>query len=319
MDVFVSVIIPVYNKEPFVNYCVGSVLSQTYRNIEVILVNDGSTDNSLAICKQIAKNDPRVILIDQNNQGVSAARNRGIETATGKYICFLDADDSLPEDAIEALVEAAEELDSDMTIGRSYEDQDIPIGVFEGENYLKKVLEDHIITYSTWSILYKLEFVQDLRFPEGRIVHEDSYFIFLCALKKPKVATINTVVYNYNAVPNSASRSSFTIKKYDDICELLAVKEEKIQKDYPHLLPLFYHLKTKIQMMLLMNLGSTSGEKFRKKEKETLVRFNQVKKYFQADLPYSNAVFYNILTNNLYYIYKVFAKFKRAIRCIFQR
>ena len=120
MNPVVSVIIPVYNMEQFLNACVDSVLSQTYPSLEIILVNDGSKDNSPAICEEIAKEHHQVVLIHQENRGVSVARNTGMQQATGKYLMFLDADDRLPEGAVKALIEAAEQNNADMTIGRIY-------------------------------------------------------------------------------------------------------------------------------------------------------------------------------------------------------
>lgn len=319
MNSLVSVIIPVYNMEQFIKTCVDSVISQTYTNIEIILVNDGSTDNSKIICSEIAKSHTNVTLINQENRGVSAARNIGIQAAKRQYLAFLDADDTLLPNAIELLLEAAHEFDADMTIGKISKNEEIPVGVFENNDFLIKTLEDNPIAYYAWRILYKRSFVQGIAFLEGYICSEDSYFVFECALKKPKVVTIKEQVYNYYTNPNSATHSSFTKKKYNDICDLLSKKEEKLSKDYPEFMPLFYHLKTKIQMMLLANLSATNGKEFRTQEKETLERFNEVKRYFREELPYSNTSFYKICSNNMYKPYKLYLKFKKEIRRILKR
>lgn len=89
----VSVIVPIYNAEKYISECIESITCQTYKNLEIILINDGSLDNSIKICKQYAKNDDRIKLIDVENHGVSYARNKGIEEATGEYIIFIDSDD----------------------------------------------------------------------------------------------------------------------------------------------------------------------------------------------------------------------------------
>lgn len=312
MEPLVSVIIPVYNKEEYVRACVDSVLAQTYKNLEIILVNDGSKDNSLAVCKDIAKENPRVVLIDRENGGVSVARNTGMEKATGEYITFLDADDTLRIEAVKALVEAAQMQNSHMTIGRASEKDDLGVSVLEGEEYLIKSLEDNPMTYSVWRILYRRDFVQDLKFPQGYVCHEDSFFTFLCGLKMPRVATIDTVIYNYNYVGDSVSRSSFTAKKYGDICSLLAKKEEIIRGEHSHLLPLFNHLKVKIQMMLLTSLSVTKGKEFRVMEKETLARFNEVKEYYKGDLPCANPSYFRILDKNLYHPHRLYMNIRRT-------
>ena len=314
MDSLVSVIIPIYNAERFIKACVESVMSQTFTNIEIILVNDGSTDNSLLICEELAKSANNIFVINQKNSGVSFARNVGIKHAKGKYITFLDADDKLTENAIKALVDKAEKSDFDMIIGKMSKNETLPICVFEGEQFLVKVLEDNSIGYYAYRILYKREFVRGVKFMDGFVCAEDSYFVFECALKKPSVATIDEQVYIYNLNPYSVTQASFTEKRYNDICELLDKKEYHITKNYPHLIPIFYHLKTKTQMMLLRNLSCVKGKAFRKKEKETLTRFKEVKQYFRADLPYSNVTFYNVLSKDMYWMYKILRKTRYIIK-----
>lgn len=318
MDSLVSVIIPVYNMEQFVETCVDSVVAQTYPNIEIILVNDGSTDNSGILCSRIAEKHANVTLINQENCGVSVARNKGMQAAHGQHLTFLDADDTLLPNAIELLLDAANRVNADMAIGKISEKEEIPIGVFENNDFLIKALEDSPLTYYACRILYKRSFVQDATFLEGYVSSEDSYFVFECALKKPKVITINEQVYRYYVNPNSATRSSFKIKKYNDICDLLSKKEERISKEHPQLLPLFYHLKTKIQMSLLINL-STTGREFRTQERETLKRFREVKRYFRPELPYSNVSFFKICSNHLYQPYKLLLQFKRRVRRILKK
>ncbi|MBQ8784417.1 MAG: glycosyltransferase family 2 protein [Alphaproteobacteria bacterium] len=104
----VTVVIPVYNVEKYLEQCLDSVINQTYKDIEIICINDGSTDNSITILEKYALSDNRIKIISQTNQGISAARNAGIKVATGKYITFLDSDDFLSRDAIEKMVTAIE-------------------------------------------------------------------------------------------------------------------------------------------------------------------------------------------------------------------
>ena len=113
----VSVIVPVYNVAPYVEQCARSIMNQTFRELEVFLVDDGSPDNAGEICDRIAKEDERIHVIHQKNQGVSAARNAGMAQAKGKWLCFVDGDDYLPEDAIEKLLMKAEESKCDICVG----------------------------------------------------------------------------------------------------------------------------------------------------------------------------------------------------------
>lgn len=301
----VSVIIPVYNMEQFIDECVESVIAQSFDNLEIILINDGSKDKSSIVCQQIVQKYKNVTLIEQDNQGVSVARNTGMTKARGDYICFLDADDLLPPKAIASMVDVALRSDADMTIGKIAPDEQIPISIFTGEQFLQKALEDNPIAYYACRILYKREFLRNMTFAPGIVCSEDSYFVFECALKKPTVATLNEQVYIYRTNIESATRSPFTIKKYDDICLLLSKKETMIQEEYPEFFSLFLHLKTKILMMLLRNLIFARGPAFRVKEKEVLAVFESCKMYFQEDLPYSNREFFDILARGKFQEYKL--------------
>ena len=319
MEHLVSIIIPAYNMGKYVDSCLNSVLNQTYTNFEIIIVNDGSRDNTESICTEFTHKYSNVFLLTQDNQGVSVARNNGVALSKGDYILFLDADDTIPPTALKDLMDAARKHDSDMAIGKISPQEQIPVGTFVGEEFLMKCLEDNPIAYYSVRTLYKREFLHGISFQEDLICGEDSYFIFECALKKPTVVTIPACVYCYNVNPNSATRSAFSRKKYDSMCRALNKKEAIISTDFPHLLGLFYHLKTKIQMMLLANLASAKGSEFQKEERETLMRFNSFKHYFRADLPYSNDTFYNYLIKNGYTRYKIYIRFKLFVLRILKR
>ena len=120
----VSVIIPVYNSEKYVEKCICSVMAQTLPELEIIIINDGSTDESGRILRELAQKDSRIVLLEQENQGVAAARNQGVEKATGKYLTFVDGDDYLQEDYIELMYNLAEKETLDMVIcGLTYVDE----------------------------------------------------------------------------------------------------------------------------------------------------------------------------------------------------
>lgn len=319
MKPLVSIIMPAYNMGDFIGPCINSVLNQNYTNYEIIIINDGSSDNTETICSEFAKQNSNILLITQENQGVSVARNNGIATSHGDYVLFLDADDTLPPNAINDLVVAAQEYKSDMTIGKMSPEEEMPIGIFNGEEFLIKCLEDSTLSHFCWRILFKHEFLKDVTFPKGIICGEDSLMVFQCATKKPVVATISECVYNYTVNPNSVTRSTFTHKRYDSLLTVLNEKEAIISKDFPHLFDLFYHLKAKTLMRLLAVLSNTKGTEFKKEERETLLHFNDVKCYFRVDLVSSNADFYNMLLNNGYFKYKFKLKLKRIISKVLNR
>ena len=125
----VSIIVPVYDVQEYLAQCIDSILVQTYKNIEIILINDGSNDNSGIICDQYAKKDSRVFVIHQKNKGVSCARNVGIERATGKYICFIDSDDFINPEMVNYLVKIVENTKSECAVclSQCFESLNFPI------------------------------------------------------------------------------------------------------------------------------------------------------------------------------------------------
>ena len=136
----VSIILPVYNAQNHLARCVGSICAQTYRNIEIIILNDGSKDQSLPVCEEFRKKDPRILLVDKANSGVSDTRNLGLKLASGKYVEFVDSDDYLDPDFTERLVAAAEENEADFVIA-PYK-MVIPAGASKPEQVLDKIQDE---------------------------------------------------------------------------------------------------------------------------------------------------------------------------------
>ena len=136
----VSIILPVYNAQNHLARCVGSICAQTYRNIEIIILNDGSKDQSLPVCEEFRQKDPRILLVDKANSGVSDTRNLGLKLASGKYVEFVDSDDYLDPDFTERLVDAAEENEADFVIA-PYK-MVIPAGASKPEQVLDKIQDE---------------------------------------------------------------------------------------------------------------------------------------------------------------------------------
>ena len=136
----VSIILPVYNAQSHLARCVGSICAQTYRNIEIIILNDGSKDQSLPVCEEFRQKDPRILLVDKANSGVSDTRNLGLKLASGKYVEFVDSDDYLDPDFTERLVAAAEENEADFVIA-PYK-MVIPAGASKPEQVLDKIHDE---------------------------------------------------------------------------------------------------------------------------------------------------------------------------------
>lgn len=218
----ISIIIPVYNVETYFCKCIESILNQTYQNIEIILIDDGSTDLSGKICDDYAKEDSRIKVMHKKNQGVSCARNDGLKSAKGEYVFFIDSDDYIDIDAIEKMVN---EIDKDEIIKISHKlvknDKTIKtishIGIFSKEEYIKKVLIGDIGGHS-WGYLLKKDIIDNVLFDEKTSCMEDTLFIINCILKAEKIKCINTTFYNHvineNGITASANRIERNINDY---------------------------------------------------------------------------------------------------------
>ena len=204
----VSVIIPVYNGEDYVKQCVDSVLEQTYRNIEVICVDDGSEDATSGILQFLANKDDRVVFIQQKHLGVSAARNRGLKQATGKYVSFVEADDYLQEKSYEILVQNAEKKNADIVIFRAnVVDKEEKILTKESATTVyynnKKTIDalfDETGARALWTCFFKKDLLDkgsNIKFNEKINFGEDILFLFEYIPKAEKILVINDVIYNH--------------------------------------------------------------------------------------------------------------------------
>lgn len=210
----VSIIVPVYNVELYIEDCLNSLLNQTYSNYEIILINDGSTDNSIEICSKY--NDQKIKIFNQNNKGVSIARNVGISLATGQYIMFVDADDIVSENYIENLITSIEETNTDMVVcGYTKEktelvnkrnSQEIKGEIINANTMLENMMENNLQEGYLWNKIFKKSIISDnsLEFEEGVNVWEDLYFVIEYLSKSDKVFAINETLYYYRTREGSA-------------------------------------------------------------------------------------------------------------------
>ena len=178
MEDLISVIVPIYKVEKYLEKCILNIVNQTYSNLEIILVDDGSPDNSGKICDEYARKDSRIKVVHKLNGGLSDARNAGIEIATGKYIAFVDSDDYIEEKMISKLYDLLKANDADVSacnICKFYEDKEIELD--ENEEIVKSyppeqailltILDDSFGNYA-WNKLYRSELFSDVRFPFKR-------------------------------------------------------------------------------------------------------------------------------------------------------
>lgn len=223
----ISVIVPIYKVEKYLKKCIDSILEQTYSNLEIILVDDGSPDNCPNICDEYAKKDSRIIVIHKKNGGLSDARNFGIEKATGKYIAFIDSDDYITCDYIEYLYKLIVDNNGDVSIVLPqifYDDQDNVmiknkkerINVYDSKTALLTMLYQKEFDTSAWGKLYKTEFFGDIKFPVGKL-YEDISTIYKTFLKSNIIVYSNQKKYFYLKRKDSIMGRSFKEKDMDYI------------------------------------------------------------------------------------------------------
>lgn len=221
----ITIIVPVYNVESYIKEAIKSVINQSYENIEILLIDDGSTDASGRICDEYSKKDSRVITIHQNNMGLSGARNTGLKNATGEYIMFLDSDDTFELDACEKMLNYIEETNADYIIANySNMDEDGTIWdnpVFDKNIYKKFKLSIadydksfYIMNSGVWNKMFRKSYLDSLNigFVEG-VPAEDAIFTTLCFMKSKNVFYLPEKVYNYR-LRAAGSISSSCSKKY---------------------------------------------------------------------------------------------------------
>ena len=287
----VSVIIPVYNGEAHLRRCVESVTGQSHGDLEILLVNDGSTDGTADICASLAGADPRIRVITQENRGVSAARNAGLALAGGEFILFVDADDALLPHAIRNLREALEETGAGMALGKLLRSREEPF-LCGGQ-----ILEGDYV----YRILYRREVVEEIRFTEGRITGEDSFFLFRCALKRPKVVLVDQPVYRHYRNPQGITRSRFTEKKCGDILYFLEEKGNLLARERPDMMGLYPNLVVKTHMMLLRNFSRSFG--WHRRERESIRRVRLYRAAY-VGLTKEDRRWFFLVTHGLYYPWK---------------
>ena len=229
----ISIIVPIYNVDLYVEKCLESISLQTYKNIEVLLINDGSTDNSKIICEKFANNDERFILFNQNNQGLSAARNKGLEIAKGKYVAFIDSDDFIAETFIEELycmikkynVPLAEVNSIIYHEGHANFSYSKKSFVLPANKWLTQTNQRKFLSVVVWNKLYLKELFDGIKFPVG-MKFEDEAVSYKLILKAGNIARSFSKSYAYRQRENSIMNSNFSLK---DVLDKISIFEDKIK------------------------------------------------------------------------------------------
>lgn len=241
MKDLISVIIPVYNVEEYLNECLESVINQTYKKLEIILIDDGSMDSSGAICDEYAKKDKRIIVIHKENGGVSKARNVALDIAKGNYITFLDSDDYMFETGIELLYNICTKNEADISIAGvqnivndKKDRKSVEIeSIFDKEEALKTFFEEKYFQCVIWSKMYKREIIGNERFDENVNIAEDFDFLYRVLKKVDKVAINNNeLVYYYRIRNGSLMRQKYN-KKFENEINLTEKVLEDVKINFP--------------------------------------------------------------------------------------
>lgn len=240
----ISIIVPVYNTEKYIERCLDSIMKQDYPNFEVILVNDGSTDESRIIIQKYKEKYKNISYIKQENKGVGAARNAGIKVAKGDYISFVDSDDYISKDFIETMMKSLQQNNSDIAeciFYLKYKDSD-KVEYFKNDNCIydtESYLEQYILDWKSslfWNKIFKSELIDNLRFKKERRCIDDEFFTYKAILKAHKISRINEPFYYYRQRKSSAINNQFNNKqKAQDNLDVLIERYNLITSQFPRL------------------------------------------------------------------------------------
>lgn len=250
----VSVIVPVYNVEKYLKNCLNSIVNQTYQNLEIILVDDGSTDKSGEIIASFSETDSRIKVISKENGGISSARNAGLRAARGDYLCFVDADDRISSEFVEKMHREIIASGADLCMcGYEREGRRV-FAISErcshkdiGTEFYKNIKFSQVV----WSKLYKRELLDGLFFDESKAIGEDDLYITQVLPRCSLVSSIEEALYHYTVNYNGATLSKFNARKID----MLPVYVEKlsiIQENWPESFQ--YVLKTAVDYFIWIHI-----------------------------------------------------------------
>ncbi len=251
MKDLISIIVPVYNAEKYLEKCLTSLQTQTYEELEILLIDDGPKDNSAGICQAFCEKDSRFVYIYQENQGVSAARNRGLREAKGEYVGFVDSDDWLEQDTYETLYSLIVEESADVAIISFFLDingniqaarDDFKRILFDNKGAIKEMHLGNKFAGQLCNKLIKRELLVNLELPKGIAILEDMVFMWDVFFKSKKIVFQDVHKYHYVINETSATQSvKETLWTVQQACEMLL---QRMEKHFPDLVP--YAKKTVI-------------------------------------------------------------------------
>lgn len=242
-SLLISVIVPIYKVEKYLNRCVQSIVEQTYDNLEIILVDDGSPDKCPAMCDEWAKRDTRIKVLHKRNGGLSDARNAGLSIATGELVGFVDSDDWISTEMYQLLYEDMAKNDSDISacgVKMVWDDKSLaqmltPEGnyVLNRQEAMKAIIQESILKQPVWYKLYKTKLVRDIPFPVGRC-NEDVFWSYQAIGKASMVTVFDAPCYYYFQRKGSIMGNAYSLKRLD-ILDAKLERLEYMKMNFPEL------------------------------------------------------------------------------------
>lgn len=290
MNDLITIVVPIYNVENYINDCIQSIINQTYKNLQIILVDDGSRDNCPKICDEYKQKDSRIEVIHKKNGGLSDARNAGIEKANGKFICFIDSDDFINYEYVEKLYNLITKNNADISISnfkrvqdfkKEYlkeEEENKTEQIYTGKQMIENIYNKKLYVQSTvtWNKMYKTELFKTTNFPYGKL-HEDEYTTYKLYYNCKKVVMSSEILYYYRYVPNSIMNKKFNKKRLDGIAAL----EERLKFFQAKEEKKLYNL-TLVRYLTVLMIHYTNCKMFLENSEEIQKELkNKYKKYYK--------------------------------------
>lgn len=307
MDV-ISVIVPVYNIEAYLASCLDSILNQTYKNLEIILIDDGSTDSSGKICDDYAQKDSRIVVFHQQNSGVSRARNHGIIEATGEYVSFVDGDDIIAPEMYEVLYNNMKCYSADISscgIAQRQIDGEVTtladnsLRFFNKQELIKGFFDTPIIKetmYGPCHKLFRTSFVKQHKFDVNYAIAEDLLFMFGCIEQSSKVVLDNRPMYFYLKRPGSATTSMFSEKRLHYILVADILRNRcKMLYPYAYELSLIWSYIHKLTVLRALNKHPKIKRRFVDFYNENFCFMIENQKQVWKNLPFKRKLDYCLL------------------------
>ena len=302
ISILVSIVVPVYNVEKYLLQCVESIERQTYRNLEIILVDDGSPDKCGEICDRLGNQDQRIRVIKKKNGGLSDARNAGIDIAKGDYITFIDSDDYILDNMIEHLLSLSTKYDGDIVecrnvrcgedgsiINKQESQKKSTVKIYTENGKMEAFFSDDGIDTTAWGKLYKTSLFKSVRYPFGKL-HEDVFTTYKLIHLAKKVVVSEYTGYVYRVNLNSITGVAFSEKRLDAV-EGKIQQARFIAKHYPHLTSKAYSEIIYACNQCLIKIVKSD---FKSKEVDSYLqsKYNKYGKYYLSE---KNALYKKII------------------------